>query len=77
MIDSGFIVFRDAHASQRGQSNTDPQNPGEKGTREDGRKSILEVFIPVRPRLSISGSRLCIAGRAGGTVEKPERVKRS
>lgn len=48
-------VSRDLlHAASRGQSNTDPQNLGEKGTREDGRKSIPEVFIPVR-LISISG----------------------
>jgi len=40
-------VARFTRAS-RGQSNTDPQNLGEKGTREDGRKSIPKVFIPVR-----------------------------
>lgn len=39
--------------ASRGQSNTDPQNL-EKGTREDGRKSIPKVFIPVR-LISISG----------------------
>lgn len=41
-------VSRFTHAASRGQSNTDPQNLDEKGTREDGRKSIPDVFIPVR-----------------------------
>lgn len=46
-------VARSTDASS-GQGNTDPQNLGEKGTREDGRKSIPKVFIPVR-LISISG----------------------
>jgi len=42
------MTFRDVQTYSTGQSITDPQNLSEKGTREDGRKSIPEVFIPVR-----------------------------
>lgn len=72
--DPAFMTSRDAHMQHRGQSNTDPQNPSEKGTREDDRKSIPEVFIPVRDSSSSPVLRIGVLGRIARELE---RVKRS